>query len=743
MLQSVASIDTDATPDGIAAGDVLFDVAGTIDGTAQGVGDLNIDSTSEAGAATDGNAELPDIGTITPPKNISVTTGTGIASLNDSAGVPGVVEILTLGDVVFDGLVQSATDTVIDTDPAGDQPGEDAGSVTLTGRSSFDTLTAGEMLTIDATTDNSGTAMDGNIGLSEVGTTFTFDTVTVFGRAITDTNAANTNFVATNLILSSSAGVGTAADPFESIVEMLEGDGGTSGFFLFNDGDLIIGQVGAGFTDANAVAVVLTSNGGDVFVQAEGELTVDGAVTNPGDDDITVQAKTDIQLTPAASIKTGDGLVGNGDGVIHGFADGIVELSAGALLTTDTGQAGAESFDPINALDPNIMNFLEITPLDQGGVNVPSSGIAMVDFVLKDGASLNYEVVFDWGDGTIDRFPPQASSGETEFDGSTSYTASHFYTSNPGEPADPIPISVTAFFDYRAGTTNGIEFFTGSAGPGTGSQVFSLDTAILTVAGLGASGNIGIIPKETVEVTEREEITVFVNQQDASSSFGSDTEFVQVAASQDQSLVDQELLYFTIVDPTGEESEAEFLQIELLEKEKLLELFKTFPNNIYHIYLKQAGSVDILRLFRIEVLGNKIRSPDLDKVETVDDMSEVQDDLPLNSPAGDETSDDSASIETPTSEAIRAITLDDLELRPSSAASPRTDEASPALDSTDSQTGMLDAFRSARMAIAVAGLGSSLGLAASRSWRSRVEQAMASGDYPLSKTARLRRRLRK
>ena len=155
--------------------------------------------------------------------------------------------------------------------------------------------------------------------------------LTATGGAITDNDGTTTNnIVATNLMLSATAGVGTGANPIEVTVTALEGFGGTGGFALTDlSGGILIGGVTSAL---NGISVT----GGNIAITALSPLTVNEAVANTGGGNIT--------LTATDSEGEGDDLTVNANLTATGGTGGItlyggddVTLKLGVTLSAPGG----------------------------------------------------------------------------------------------------------------------------------------------------------------------------------------------------------------------------------------------------------------------------------------------------------------------------------------------------------------------------------------------------------------------
>ena len=149
--------------------------------------------------------------------------------------------------------------------------------------------------------------------------------VTAMEGAITDNNGAANNVTATNVMLSASQGVGTAANALEVSVNAIEASGGAGGVNVSNGTrDLFLGGVTNTLSGIRATA-------GDITISTQGGLTVNESVTH--------SAAGNVRLTTVDSTSEGDDVTVNANittgGTITIEAGDDVVLAAGV-----TGQAG-------------------------------------------------------------------------------------------------------------------------------------------------------------------------------------------------------------------------------------------------------------------------------------------------------------------------------------------------------------------------------------------------------------------
>ncbi len=258
--------------------------------------------------------------TVTTVLNAAVTPGTGGIDIQDTAG----------------GLTVTAASTV-DGDVRIEAVGGDltASSVTAGG------------LGADATVVTTGT---GNINVGIVvadGDVVTLDSA----GNVTDTDGAGNDVTADALVALTETGFGTLADPIETTVNFVEGEGGTGGFFQTNTGDLTIGTIGAvdgvvATTDISISTVgagVLALNVFETVASSTASVTLDAGETADGlvfADDLTVTAL--VQAATTIALRAGDDLSMGGT-VIAGTTATLVagdgDLDVGGSIVDANGAA--------------------------------------------------------------------------------------------------------------------------------------------------------------------------------------------------------------------------------------------------------------------------------------------------------------------------------------------------------------------------------------------------------------------
>ncbi|MCH7729144.1 MAG: hypothetical protein IH991_22085 [Planctomycetes bacterium] len=272
--------------------------------------------------------------------------------------------------------------------------------------------------------------------------------------------------------------------------------------------------------------------------------------------------------------------------------------------------------------------------------------------------------------------------------------------------------------------------------------------------------NVRFVPitvaESFVDVTQsREEETSVAAQSSAQTTGDIVDDIGAVILIDDDSREDEELLFFTIVDVNGKPSEMRQLPLDLLNKDKLFDLFQRFPNNKYRIYYKEAGTPEAQLLYELNVFQQKIQSVPFDverdmkqqlpnrnegaENNVTPDASETTESpgvAPPTEPIGEQqavkndledataeaTNDSAASDQSPSPEAVRVRDESEPQDRLDAAIHPRS-----------------------KWGRAILGGAAMAGIVAlgNKRWTKRVADAMESQeDFSLRKSARLNRRIR-
>ncbi len=231
--------------------------------------------------------------------------------------------------------------------------------------------------------------------------------LTATGGAITDNDggAAN-NIVATNLMLSATAGVGTGANPIEATVTALEGFGGTGGFALTDlSGGLVLGGVTGALSGVSVT-------GGSVIITALSPLTVDEAVTNTGGGDITLTATdsagTGDDLKVNANITASGGMGGikllGGDDVVLALGTTVSAAGGTVEIRGDNGNADAEVGSQMLLNGAIRANRLEVTSYGDDDTLYLKDAIVTSQAISTGGGDDEIEIAAGntLGTGTLD-----------------------------------------------------------------------------------------------------------------------------------------------------------------------------------------------------------------------------------------------------------------------------------------------------------------------------------------------------
>jgi hypothetical protein len=260
----------------------------------------------------------------TSVQTLTVNTAGGADAVTVNAlgaGLPGQINVNAGGDddrvtvnlgagiatnISVDGGTHTAGDSVTVNGPAG------PGTIALGGA----TLTSGPATVSYAGIENLAVVAGGDVTVATIATPPGGSIGITAGGAILDGNGPDDNFITNNLLLTAGTGIGTAADPLESVTIVsanpaatltLTAAGGTGGIYLTNSGSLAV---------ASATAV------GSIALTAHSPLTVTGSVTSTGGS-VTLTADSG-----ALSVATGS-TVGTGNG-------GDVSLSADTVSVAKT-----------------------------------------------------------------------------------------------------------------------------------------------------------------------------------------------------------------------------------------------------------------------------------------------------------------------------------------------------------------------------------------------------------------------
>ena len=322
----IGRVDGTATID-VGSADVLIDLSGNnFDLTLQGAGinfmgainngARSVTLAAGTGAITDGHG-----GSDVTAATIVATAATGIEFDSTLNGVPSLSAVTTNGAIdISTNATQNVTVTNLSTGTGNILLGQSGGGgltvdAAQTTDGSINIGVSGGTLTVpDVTAGGSGdvtlgTFSSGSIDVGSIAAAGNSIMVRA-SDAITDSNGVVNNFVASNLSLRASTGVGTTGDEIETTVTTLELENGGGGAFVINNGALILADL---TTDDNE-GIDVTGGG---RVTASSPLTINSPGSTSGD----------FSYIAGNSASTGDNVTVNAD-LIHS-GGGILNIQAG------------------------------------------------------------------------------------------------------------------------------------------------------------------------------------------------------------------------------------------------------------------------------------------------------------------------------------------------------------------------------------------------------------------------------
>lgn len=269
-----------------------------------------------------GNLATDDI---TLNANVTTTGGNGNVTIAAGDSVIQAAGILVSADDTGDVHVLAGED-LTDSETTFNQDGNAGGDITMA--STAEIRSQDGNLLIDARDNvvlavaNANSDADASLGNAEI---------QARAGSVTDANGATNNVTANELAISGATGMATDLDRLETTVNILDGFGGTGGFFLENTGALTIGT---GTTPLGTALTGVSATGGDVKVIALSPMIINEAVVNSGGGNILLAAKgplaTDDMTVNANVLATG----GNGNIVVAAgdtvtMAEGVIIGAAG------------------------------------------------------------------------------------------------------------------------------------------------------------------------------------------------------------------------------------------------------------------------------------------------------------------------------------------------------------------------------------------------------------------------------
>jgi hypothetical protein len=234
------------------------------------------------------------------------------------------------------------------------------------------------------------------------------------------------------------------------------------------------------------------------------------------------------------------------------------------------------------------------------GYFVVGSGEAPAD-AADFGGGLPSGVV-DFGAGETLRLVTIGVAGDLEFEADEEFTVTLFQPAGNARIITPAATGVIQDDDFLRALASLAE--AGGQGGGraeSGAEAANAATAAALAAANDVAGSLAKAAAERVAVAAPAESDVSVS---SGSGIGAGQE------SEEEKLRFGEVkLFFRIVGVTGEEGAKEYdIPLPLLEENRLLDLFKKFPNGHYRVYLRQDRTVR--KLYDLHVYGNQLVNPE-------------------------------------------------------------------------------------------------------------------------------------
>lgn len=313
-------------------------------------------------------------GAITLGANLSLADGAGVGDLNVTGTINGSasLSIDLAGDATFSAALGGTTPlasisvTTVD-DLAFNNNIATSGDVIQTAGTGLTTFSGG-------TIGGLLTATNEAILLAGVTHTVTGTaTLTATVSTISDGNGAANNITAPNVALTAVTGVGTAADPIETMLTNFEATSATGGVFLSNAGALNIGNVNGALN-----GVDVTGASGNISLVATGSINV-----STMNEDISGPADITLNAQGAASDLTTSGNHAPSAIRSSGVA-AVVSLTAGrdVLLGTVAGSGHVTSAGSslVNAGRDVVLRQGTMLDVNSAGTNVVNAGRDIVLF---------------------------------------------------------------------------------------------------------------------------------------------------------------------------------------------------------------------------------------------------------------------------------------------------------------------------------------------------------------------------
>lgn len=467
--------------------------------------------------------------------------------------------------------------------------------------------------------------------------------------AILETNSDTANDISgVVLIANSGTGLGTPLDPLETNLGFIQANGGTGGVSLLNDSRL------------RTVGTGIEATAGDILLEAP-SLRVFSQIVNRGGGDIVLTANTEDVLI-RAPVET----IGPPSGNIAVHSQSGTLIGTGGLVRTPTGSVGtlpANLFVTATPQDGASAKLLSGSALGSGAsttqATVDSNGFAQIFVWIDDPAGTNFEIIINWVD-VVESYPPLSNGGNLgnssgpPFNGRVSHGFNHRYIANPdlSNPAAPIPVTLSAEFDYRNVGGNGIEFF------GKGGVKIVLTAAIdLIPPGEGIAWGI-TFPEPLVVPAASLPRVVETSADTPTATLISPSVAVDDATGTNSNASAERQLVLRVISRDGEEGEDIVLDVEDLSR--LSRLFRRLPDNRYRIYLIQEDGATRL-VMDVSVRQGRVTDPSdtaderaerptvVGKPATATTQVSVEGDAPEQTPDGepDGSRSDEVEAETP------------------------------------------------------------------------------------------------
>ncbi len=455
-----------------------------------------------------------------------------------------------------------------------------------------------------------------------------------------------------------------------------------------------------GNTGVEAINGAIQQTGGSV-------VTVGGTTTfkTSNDQNIVINGVVENQESGGGALGNIE-LTANGNLMINGAGARVNIAGEGQQVIASAGEEGGPKRDVTitgGAIVGSGRSLIGTAEWQEGGgvvtvepttaPNVLSGGRASIRITINDPVATNAQIGIDWrdrvsagqsfivyprvtntngggvgdvrlgGNGTA-----VAGGPPTSYDGVIQHELSYTYRQGNPDRANPfadIPIDIiirpaaNPVDGGRLGIEPGnIEAFTQAINPANGILLiengaiveFNVSNLALTVPTQGLFQPLEIPGNEITLAPVRPPQLQVVVASPTTSQAETALEIDVVAVAEFGAESTRAVLFFTIVNPDGTESDPYELDLELLKGDRLEELFKTFPSNIYRIQYKAAGAERAEVLFTFRVFNGVIVS------DTPITTTEPATTVPPSQPAD---ADNAAAIENEAEAATEASAVDE------------------------------------------------------------------------------------